>query len=52
KASGTGLGLAVVKRIVEGHGGEVEVRSRPGEGAAFSLRFPLAGAPAPAGANG
>jgi signal transduction histidine kinase len=41
KASGTGLGLAVVKRIVEGHGGEISVRSRPGAGTVFSLRFPL-----------
>ncbi|BDG03040.1 GAF domain-containing protein [Anaeromyxobacter oryzae] len=41
KASGTGLGLAVVKRIVDGHGGEVSVRSRPGMGTVFSLRFPL-----------
>jgi len=41
KASGTGLGLAVVKRIVEGHRGSVAVRSRSGEGTVFSLRFPL-----------
>jgi PAS domain S-box-containing protein len=49
KASGTGLGLAVVKRIVEGHGGAVAVRSAPGAGTVFSLRFPLAG---PAVENG
>jgi signal transduction histidine kinase len=41
KASGTGLGLAVVKRIVDGHGGEISVRSVVGSGAAFALRFPL-----------
>jgi GAF domain-containing protein len=41
KASGTGLGLAVVRRIVEGHGGEIRVRSTPGEGTTFALRFPL-----------
>jgi signal transduction histidine kinase len=41
KASGTGLGLAVVRRIVEGHGGEIRVRTRPGAGTTFSLRFPL-----------
>jgi PAS domain S-box-containing protein len=41
KASGTGLGLAVVKRIVDGHGGAISVRSGPGAGAAFALRFPL-----------
>jgi GAF domain-containing protein/two-component sensor histidine kinase len=44
KASGTGLGLAVVKRIVEGHGGAVSVRSAPG-GTVFALRFPLDGPP-------
>jgi signal transduction histidine kinase len=41
KASGTGLGLAVVKRIVEGHGGAVSVRSVAGAGTVFALRFPL-----------
>ncbi len=41
KASGTGLGLAVVKRIVEGHGGEVAMASEPGAGAAFTIRIPL-----------
>jgi len=45
KASGTGLGLAVVKRIVEGHGGAVSVRSAPGSGTVFGLRFPLGGPP-------
>ncbi len=44
KASGTGLGLAVVRRIVEGHGGTVSVRNQPGAGAVFSLSFPLAAA--------
>jgi PAS domain S-box-containing protein len=44
KASGTGLGLAVVKRIVEGHGGAVAVRSAPGVGTTFVLRFPVGGA--------
>jgi signal transduction histidine kinase len=41
KASGTGLGLAVVRRIVEGHGGQVRVESVPGQGTTFTLRFPL-----------
>jgi signal transduction histidine kinase len=45
KASGTGLGLAVVKRIVEGHGGAVAVRNQPGSGAVFALSFPLAAGP-------
>ncbi|HEU4375971.1 MAG TPA: heavy metal sensor histidine kinase [Telluria sp.] len=39
-ADSTGLGLAVVRSIVELHGGSVEVNSRVGEGAAFVLRFP------------
>lgn len=41
KPSGTGLGLAIVHQIVEGHGGSVSVRSKPGEGAAFTLRIPI-----------
>jgi signal transduction histidine kinase len=41
KASGTGLGLAVVRRIVEGHGGTVVVRSGAGGGTVFGLKFPL-----------
>jgi signal transduction histidine kinase len=45
KASGTGLGLAVVKRIVEGHGGEIAVATPPGGGTVFALRFPLSPAP-------
>lgn len=37
---GTGLGLAVVKQIVEGHGGSVEVQSEPGWGSTFSFILP------------
>jgi len=33
--SGTGIGLALCVRIVEGHGGILEARSTPGEGATF-----------------
>lgn len=42
KAKGTGLGLALVRRFVEAHGGEVSVKSKTGEGSTFTLRTPLA----------
>jgi signal transduction histidine kinase len=49
KASkGTGLGLPVVLKIVEQHGGALEVDSTPGRGSTFRMRFPLqAEAPPP-----
>jgi signal transduction histidine kinase len=40
KEGGTGLGLALVHRIVEAHGGEIRVDSPPGGGTAFTLVFP------------
>jgi signal transduction histidine kinase len=40
KPTGTGLGLAVVRRIAEGHGGSVELWDEPGGGACFVLHFP------------
>ncbi len=45
RRDGTGLGLAIVRSIVLRHGGEISVESRPGEGTAFSLVFPLAPGP-------
>lgn len=41
---GVGIGLALVRHIVESHGGSIEVVSQPGDGSRFSLRFPKAGA--------
>jgi signal transduction histidine kinase len=40
KVEGTGIGLSVVRKIVESRGGEVWVRSAPGEGAAFHFTWP------------
>lgn len=41
KSRGAGLGLAIVQKIVEAHGGGVEASSAPGKGAVFLLTLPL-----------
>jgi signal transduction histidine kinase len=38
---GTGLGLTIVRAIVESHGGSVMCRSTPGEGTTFTVMLPL-----------
>jgi len=40
KSEGTGLGLALVHRVVQEHGGEIDVRSSPGLGTTFTLTLP------------
>jgi signal transduction histidine kinase len=47
RTTGTGLGLAVVRRVVLAHGGTVSVGQRPGGGARFELRLPLLLEPRP-----
>lgn len=41
KKGGTGLGLGIVKKIVEAHGGDVSFQSNPEKGVTFSVRFPF-----------
>jgi two-component system phosphate regulon sensor histidine kinase PhoR len=49
---GTGLGLMIVREIVEAHGGTVGVRSSPGSGSSFWFRLPRAEAEAGATPSG
>lgn len=43
KAKGTGLGLAVVKRLIEQHGGSIGVQNNEGRGASFVIVLPVQG---------
>ena len=40
KAAGTGLGLPVIKNIIDAHDGVIEVHSKPGQGTTFLIRLP------------
>ncbi len=44
RIEGTGLGLFIVKYIIESHNGEVEASSKIGEGSIFTVKFPIRGA--------
>jgi two-component system, cell cycle sensor histidine kinase DivJ len=41
KHDGTGLGLSIVKGLVKLHGGDMEIKSRPGEGTRIAVRLPI-----------
>jgi signal transduction histidine kinase len=43
KFEGTGVGLAICKKIVEKHNGTIIARGEPGRGATFTIRLPVAG---------
>jgi len=45
KANGTGMGLAMVRRVIDRCGGVLQLETAPGRGTAFHLFFPLAQAP-------
>jgi signal transduction histidine kinase len=50
EVEGSGMGLAIVKRIVESRGGTVRIQSEPGQGATFIFTWPVVPAEGPVAA--
>jgi two-component system sensor histidine kinase AtoS len=41
KESGTGLGMFIIKKIIDNHGGRIEIQSRPGQGTTVKVFLPV-----------
>jgi signal transduction histidine kinase len=52
KPSGTGLGMSIVKKIVDLHGGDILIDGVPAGGTRVRISLPAAAAPVPAGEGG
>src|SRR5205085_10177290 len=52
RAQGTGLGLALARRLVHAHAGRIELESTLGQGAKFTVYLPVGAVAAGAGDNG
>jgi two-component system sensor histidine kinase BaeS len=45
RASGTGIGLTVVRELIGAHGGTIQTASEPGQGASFTVQLPIQATP-------